>query len=101
MPHPHPGQNEEAAVVSHEMQVPAAMLLRPADKTVPAADVPRRRGPCKAGDRAFACVYDIFQMFTHRVTVTQVMVTLDQTVEERFIFCISDLPHFKPAQPGK
>ena len=94
----HPRQNEEPAVVGHVMEAMGAILLRPADKAVPAADVPRRGRPHEAGDRPIPREYEIFQVLPHRVAISQVMVRLDQAVYQGFRFRVSGPP---PGERGE
>ena len=76
-------------------------LCRPADKSVPTADMPRRRGEGHTGHRSAKGKDKILEVLADRLAVPQVVILLDQAVEE-FLRC--GAPHLADLQgqdPGK
>ena len=80
----HPGQNQEAAIVSQEADILAARLGQPANEAVAAPQMPRCRGPGQAGNGSASGLNQILQLFPDRLGVTEVVVMLEQAVEEAF-----------------
>ena len=66
------------------MNIMLALVLRPADKPVPAADMTWRRRPGETGDGSLPGIDDIFELLSYRMAITQIMVLLDKTVESLF-----------------
>lgn len=77
-----PIQDKESSIVSQKMQVLLAGLDGPADKSVSATDMPWSRRPAKTGDRSFLGEYHIFEMFSHRLDIAQIMELGDESVIE-------------------
>src|SRR6516162_6170701 len=44
-----------------------------------------RRGPCQTGDRLRSRVHQKFQVFSHRLRVTERMILLDEAIKKRFL----------------
>ena len=57
----------------------------PADETIPAAQVPRRRAPRQARDGTLVRPHQVLQMLAHRLLVAQVMMGFHQAVEQRLL----------------
>src|ERR1017187_3993672 len=91
MRHPDPGQNQEPCVVSHEADVAPPRLCRPAYVAIAAAQMTRRRTPCHAGDGSSLRPHQILQMLPHRLLVSEIIMMFDETVEQGFVACSSDL----------
>src|SRR3954447_5547740 len=85
MRHADPRQDQEPGVVSDEANVSASCFRAPADVAIAAAQVAWRRTPCQTRNRPALRPYQIFQMLSNRLLVSQVMMMLHQTVEQRFI----------------
>ena len=62
------------------MNMDAAAFSRPADKAVPAADMPGGRRPGQTAYRPLTGENDVFQMLAHRLAVTQIVIGVDQRV---------------------
>src|SRR5262249_48083848 len=76
-----PRQNEETAVVRDEADIASARLGAPTDITVATAQVPRRRTPGQASDRAAPATHQIFSLLSHRLFIAKIVVLLEQAVE--------------------
>src|ERR1019366_4356612 len=64
---------------------------RPAYVAVAAAQMAGRRTPGHACDWSPLRPHQIFQVFAHWLLVTEIVMMLDETVEQRFVGCSSDL----------
>ena len=82
MRHPHPGQNQEATLIGHEMEILTTDLNRPADKAVPATNVAGCRTIDHTGHRPLPGKDQILQVLSHRLAITQIVILLDQAVAE-------------------
>src|SRR5580658_8816772 len=91
MRHPHPGQNQEPCVVSHEADVAPPRFGGPAYVAIAAAQMTRRRTPRHAGDGSCLRPHQILQMLAHGLLITQIVVMLNEAVEQRLVGCSSDL----------
>src|ERR1017187_3542371 len=91
MRHPHPGQNQESRVVSNETNVAPPRLGGPAYVAIAAAQMTRRRTPCHAGDGSSLRPHQILQVLAHRLLVSEIVMMFDETVEQGFVGCSSDL----------
>src|ERR1700692_1026699 len=91
MRHLNPGQNQKPRVVSNEADVAPPRFRRPAYVAVAAAQMPGRRTPGHTCDGSSLRPYQIFHLFAHWLLVTEIVMMLDETVEQRFIGCSSDL----------
>lgn len=77
-----PVENQEPGIVGQKVQIVLTFSGRPADKAVPATDVPGSRRPGQTGNRPLPGKYHIFEMFSHGLNVTEVMKLSDKTVVE-------------------
>src|SRR6266567_2861864 len=91
MRHPDPGQNQEPCVVTNEADVAPPRLSRPAYVAITAAQMTRRRTPCHAGDGSSLRPHQILQVLAHRLLVSEIVMMFDETVEQGFVGCSSDL----------
>src|SRR5579863_851452 len=91
MRHPDPRQNQEARVVSDESDVAPARFGAPSYITVAAAQMTRGRTPCHARDGTALCPHQVLQMLAHRLFVSEIVMVFDETVEQGFVGCSSDL----------
>src|ERR1700689_4736327 len=91
MRHPHPGQNQEPCVVSHEADVAPPRFGRPAYVAIAAAQMARRRTPCHAGDGSGLRPHQVLQVLAYRLLVSEIVMMFDKTVEQGLIGCSSDL----------
>lgn len=80
-----PRQYQKASVVGDESDIALARLLIPADKTIPAAQMPWRRTPSHTGDRPSVGPHQILEMLAHRLLVAQIVVVLDEAVEQGLV----------------
>jgi len=86
-----PWKKDISKVVGDQMEALLAVLLRPSDETVPAADVARSRGPCQAGDGSAIGKDNILEMLPYRMDIPQIMVLFHEGVEQLLHRCASDL----------
>src|SRR5437867_4455398 len=104
MAHLDPGKNDEACVVHNVAKVALALFAVPTNPTVPGFHSPRCAREAKAGDR-LACNRDkVFDVWTQRHAVPQIVVALDILVPQPLLFqiaCSADDPersHFDVAR---
>ena len=79
-----PGQDEEAGILGNKMKVSISVSGLPSDKPIPRGDIPGCSAPTQAGQRAPLMEDHVLKVFPHGLTVTQVMVGLDESLVERF-----------------
>src|ERR1044071_6377839 len=94
----YPRQNQKARVVGDEAEVTFAGLHAPADITVTAAQMSRRRTPCHAGDRSSLRPDQILLMLAHRLLVAEVVMMLNEAIEKHLIGRAADLLYFQRSQ---
>ena len=82
MRHPHPGQNQEATLVGHQMQILTTDLDGPADKAIAATNMAGRRAIDHTGHRPLPGKDQILQVLSHGLAIPQIVILLDQTVAE-------------------
>jgi len=85
-----PGQNEKPSVVDHEMEVFFFGGFVPPDQRFPGFDRPCSRSPAQACDRLLTDKGHILEMVPDNLTITQVMILLNQAVIEWFKGGVSD-----------
>jgi len=85
-------QNEKACVVGHEMQIVFAHLGGPADEVIAGLDLPRGRAPSQAGHGPVTDESDVLEMIAHDLSVSEVMMPLNQKVVQRFLGCVPHRP---------
>lgn len=91
----YPGQDKESGVIGNKMEVLFSYIRRPADKFIPAANMAGDRTESKAGNRSLAKEDKVFEMFSNRLSIAQVMIVLNEAVEEFFFGCASNLHKLK------
>jgi hypothetical protein len=79
-----PGKNEEAGILGNEMDVSISVIGLPSDEVIPRGHLPGCSSPAEASQRPPLMEGHILEMFSHGLTVTQVMVGLDEALVERF-----------------
>jgi hypothetical protein len=79
-----PGQDEEAGILGNKMKVSISVSGWPPDKPIPRGDIPGGSAPTQAGQGAPLMEDHVLKVFPHGLTVTQVMVGLDESLVERF-----------------
>ena len=84
-----PGQDQEARVVDHLMQVVPALLQGPANEAVAGRDLPRRGAKADRGQQVVATDNEIADLCPRQRLVPQVVMAFDQLVPERGV-----LPRF-------
>src|SRR3989442_10219615 len=89
MAHLDPGKNDEARVVHHVAKIALALLAVPTNPTVPGFHSPRGPRETKAGDRLSANRHKVFDVWTQRHAVPQVVVALDILVPQPLLFPIA------------
>src|SRR6516162_3365991 len=82
---PNPRRDQKARVVGHQAKVAPAGGCAPADVTVAAAQMARRRTPGQARDRSAFGPDQILQLLAHRLLIAQIMMMLDEAVEQRLL----------------
>ena len=97
-PHLHPRQNQETGVVGDQVQVAPAHFNRPADEAVPRGQVPWSRRPGQRREGIGSGEHQVFQMFSDRLGVTQVVVDFHQLAKERFFGRAPHLPDLQRTQ---
>lgn len=85
-----PGEDEEAGVIGHTMEVFFFGGFIPADERIAGSNGPGRRAPAEASDRPVLYKGDIFEMTSDNLAITEVMILLDQAVVKRFKRGIAD-----------
>jgi hypothetical protein len=79
-----PGQYQEPSVVGQKMNALFSQPLRPANVAVPASDVTGSGRPGQTGNGSFPGIDNVFKLLSDRMTVSEIMVLLDQAVIELF-----------------
>jgi hypothetical protein len=79
-----PGKDEEAGILGNEMDVSISVIGLPSDEMIPRGRLPGCSSPTEASQRASLMEGHILKVFPHGLTVTQVMVGLDESFVERF-----------------
>jgi hypothetical protein len=79
-----PGKNEEAGILGNKMDVSISVIGLPSDEVIPREHLPGCSSPAEASQRPPLMEGHILEVFSHGLTVTQVMVGLDETLVERF-----------------
>ena len=80
------------------MQVVFSGLRLPADEGVSGFDLPGGRAPPQTGNGPLIDKSDVLEMIADDLTITEVMVLVDQRVVEWFEFCVSDRFEFNGSQ---
>ena len=80
------------------MQVVLSGLWLPADEGVSGLDLPGGRAPPQTGNRPLIDKSNVLEMIADDLTITEVMVLVDQRVVEWFEFCVSDRFEFNGSQ---
>jgi integrase len=92
-----PRQNERARIIGEKADITAPRLCRPADKAVAGAQMPRRRRPGQAGDRASRRIHQIFEVFPHLCSVKKVWRTTLRRAKVPY-FSLYELRHTFPTR---
>ena len=92
-------QDQEAAVVDHQMQPPDPLVRSPADPLIPGFDVRGRPAEAQQGHPLAIELGHVAEGASARAAVVQVVVFFEQLVEAE-PFALFDQPHAHPAQPG-
>lgn len=79
-----PGQDEEAGVLGNKMDVSISVIGLPSDEAIPRGHLPGCSSPAEASQRPPLMEGHILEVFSHGLTVTQVMAGLDESLMERF-----------------
>lgn len=79
-----PGQNEEAGVLGNKMDVSISVSGLPSDEVIPRGHLPGCGSPAEASQRPSLMEGHILEVFSHGLTVTQVVVSVDESLVERF-----------------
>ena len=87
VPNAHPGQHQKSRVVGQQVDVLAPRLIRPTKEAISTAQIMRRRGPGKTGDRPRPRIDHKFQVLSNRLLVPKIVILLEQTVEQRLFRC--------------
>ena len=80
------------------MQVVLSGLWLPADEGVSGLDLPGGRAPPQTGNRPLIDKSDVLEMIADDLTITKVMVLLEQRVIQRFKLGVSDRFEFNGSQ---
>jgi len=96
-----PGQNKEPTVVRYILKALYPVLPGPSDISVPGTNMTGCGRPCKTGYGPVLSIYHVFELFTYWMTISQVVVVLDQAVEDFFLVCSFNLPYFQRPYLGK
>ena len=94
----YPGQDKKSGVVCQQVAVTLPALGRPAQVRITTVDSIGRRGKSETGHHATGGIGQIFQVFAHGLSISQVMVLPDQTVEQLLLGLSPDLSWFDGAK---
>src|ERR1017187_5230180 len=78
-------QEARTRIIGEKTDVAPPRFGIPADETVAAAQVPRRRTPGQTGNRPSLSPQNILEMLPHRLLRTEVVIVLHQAIEQRFV----------------
>jgi hypothetical protein len=93
-----PGEDKEAGVLSNEMKVLSFVGSCPADELIPAVHLPCCCSPTDASQRTILIKGDIFEMFTHCLAVTKIMISFDESPVENIPTASSHHPDLEGKQ---
>jgi hypothetical protein len=79
-----PGKNEEASILGNKMDASISVIGLPSDEMIPRGHLPGCSSPAEASQRPPLMEGHILEVFSHGLTVTQVVVGLDESLVERF-----------------
>jgi hypothetical protein len=79
-----PGKDEEASILGNEVDVSISVNGLPSDELIPRGHLPGCSSPADTSQRAPLIEGHILKVFSHGLTVTQVMVGMDESLVERF-----------------
>jgi hypothetical protein len=82
--HPYPIRDEEASVVSQQMNVRLPLLGRPADEPISRSQVTGSGTEGETSDRPLGGKDQVLKVLSDRMTVTEVVVVLDEAAVEPF-----------------
>jgi len=84
-----PGEDKEACILSNKMDVSIPVSRSPSDEIISRGYLPCPCPPTNADKGTILMKGDILEMLTHCLAVTEVMVSLNETIVERLPFSVS------------
>ena len=79
------GQDQISGIVSEKADVLAPGFRRPSDEAVSRAEMTWGGRPGQAGNRSSQSIHEILQMFSDRLCIAKVVISVEQAVEKRFL----------------
>jgi hypothetical protein len=79
-----PRKNEEAGILGNKIDVSIPVSGLPSDEVIPRGHLPSCSSPTEASQRPPPMEGHILEVFSHGLTVSQVVVGLDESLVERF-----------------
>lgn len=85
-----PGKDKEACILSNKMDVSIPVSRSPSDEIISRGDLPCPCPPTNADKGSILMKGDILEMLPHGLAVTEVMVSLNETIVEGLPLSVSD-----------